>query len=181
MAASPNCNPGLLPNPAPRFHLNTSICRQCRESDKHCQKNYCPDAGQDVPLWVMGQESGLEQATRDYSWGKQFKVRNYHDICKFNQILLTLSFLIHTPIWHQNLDMKNRGTQCLCRSQKYQKTVGYLSEICQKTVRKMTVTKMCRKTVINVSEFCRKTVRCNYLSEFYQKRFGNASEICHIL
>ena len=108
VAASPNCNPGLLPNPAPRFHLNTSICRQCRQCDKHCQKNYCPDAGQDVPLWVMGQESGLEQAARDYSWGKQFKVRNDYDICKFNQILLTLSFLIHTPIWHQNLDMKKR-------------------------------------------------------------------------
>ena len=56
-----------------------------------------------------------------------------------------------------------------------------LSDICQKSVRKLSVTKKCQKTVINVSEFCQKTVRCKYLSEIYQKRFGNASEMCQIL
>ena len=61
------------------------------------------------------------------------------------------------------------------------KTFGNLSDICQKSVRKLSVTKMCQKTVINVSEFCQKTVRCKYLSEIYQKRFGNASEMCQIL
>ena len=60
-------------------------------------------------------------------------------------------------------------------------TFGNLSDICQKSVRKLSVTKMCQKTVINVSEFCQKTVRCKYLSELYQKRFGNASEMCQIL
>ena len=54
------------------------------------------------------------------------------------------------------------------------------SDICQNSVRKLSVTKMCQKTVINVSEFCQKTVRCKYLSELYQKRFGNASEMCQI-
>ena len=56
-----------------------------------------------------------------------------------------------------------------------------LSDNCQKTVRKLSVTKICQKTVLNVSEFCQKTVRCKYLSEIYQKRFGNASEMCQIL
>ena len=59
-------------------------------------------------------------------------------------------------------------------------TFGNLSDICQKSVRKLSVTKMCQKTVLNVSEFCQKTVRCKYLSEIYQKRFGNASEMCPI-
>ena len=56
-----------------------------------------------------------------------------------------------------------------------------LSDICQKSVRKLSVTKMYQKTVLNVSEFCQKTVRCKNLSELYQKRFGNASEMCQIL
>ena len=60
-------------------------------------------------------------------------------------------------------------------------TFGNLSDICQKSVRKLSVTKMCQKTVLNVSEFCQKTVRCKYLSEIYQKRFGNPSEMCQIL
>ena len=60
-------------------------------------------------------------------------------------------------------------------------TFGNLSDICQKSVRKLLVTKMSKKLVINVSEFCQKTVRCKCLSEFYQKRFGNGSEICQIL
>ena len=60
-------------------------------------------------------------------------------------------------------------------------TYGNLSDICQKSVRKLSVTKMCWKTVLNVSEFYQKTVRCKYLSELYQKRFRNASEMCQIL
>ena len=56
-----------------------------------------------------------------------------------------------------------------------------LSDICQKSVKKLSVTKMSQKTVLNVSKFCQKTVRCKYLSEIYQKRFGNPSEMCQIL
>ena len=65
----------------------------------------------------------------------------------------------------------NVGTES-CRKQ---------SDICQKSVRKLSVAKICQKSVRNVSEFCQKTVRCKYLSELYQKRFGNASEMCQIL
>ena len=61
------------------------------------------------------------------------------------------------------------------------KSFKKLSDICQKSVRKLSVIKMCQKTVINVSEFYQKTVRCKYLSELYQKRFGNALEMCQIL
>ena len=61
------------------------------------------------------------------------------------------------------------------------KAFGNLSDICQKSVRKLSVIKMCQITVINVSEFCQKTVRCKYLSEIYQKRFRNLSEMCQIL
>ena len=60
-------------------------------------------------------------------------------------------------------------------------TFGNLSDICQKSVGKLSVAKICQKTVLNVSEFCQKTVRCKYLSELYQKRFGNGSEMCQIL
>ena len=56
-----------------------------------------------------------------------------------------------------------------------------MSDICPKSVRKLSVTKMCQKTVLKVSEFCQKTVRCKYLSEIYQKRFGNPSEMGQIL
>ena len=38
------------------------------------------------------------------------------------------------------------------------KSCKKLSDICQKSVRKLSVTKICQKTVINVSEFCQKTV-----------------------
>ena len=58
---------------------------------------------------------------------------------------------------------------------------GNLSEICQKSVRKQSVTKMCQKRVINVSEISQKTVRHKYLPEFHQKRFRNASEMCQVL
>ena len=61
------------------------------------------------------------------------------------------------------------------------KSFKKLSDIYQKSVRKLSITKMCQKTVINVSEFCQKTVKCKYLSEIYKKRFGNASEMCQIL
>ena len=60
-------------------------------------------------------------------------------------------------------------------------TFGNLSDICQKSVRKLSVTKICQKTVINVSEINQKTVRHKYLSELYQKRFGNESEMCQFL
>ena len=60
-------------------------------------------------------------------------------------------------------------------------TFENLSDICQKSVKKLSVTKMSQKTILNVSEFCQKTVRCKYLSEIYQKRFGNPSEMCQIL
>ena len=43
-----------------------------------------------------------------------------------------------------------------------------LSDICQKSVRKLSVTRMCQKTVINVSEFYQKNVKLKYLSELYQ-------------
>ena len=56
-----------------------------------------------------------------------------------------------------------------------------LSDICQKSVRKLSDVKMCQKTVINVSEFGQKTIRCKYLSELYQKRFGNVLEMYQIL
>ena len=69
-----------------------------------------------------------------------------------------------------NICTPSCGTQCQCGSQKFQNTVRYLSEICQKTV-----------SYKNVSEFCQKTVRCKYLSELYQTRFGNASEMCLII
>ena len=54
------------------------------------------------------------------------------------------------------------------------------SDICQNSVRKQSVVKMCQKTVINVSDISQKTVRCKYLSDLYQKIFGNASEMYHI-
>ena len=66
---------------------------------------------------------------------------------------------------------------------RYSYTMGVpkVSKNCQKSVRKLSLTKMCQKMVINLSEFCQKTVRCKYLSEIYQKRFGNASDMCQIL
>ena len=69
------------------------------------------------------------------------------------------------------------GTQVECRSQKFQKTVRYLSEICQKTV-------SCK----NQSEISHKCVR--YLSEISHmqncvgrllERFGNQSEMYQFL
>ena len=39
------------------------------------------------------------------------------------------------------------------------------SDICQKSVRKLSVTKISQKTVRNVSDISQKTVSCKYLSE----------------
>ena len=51
------------------------------------------------------------------------------------------------------------------------KTFGNVSNICQKSVRKLSITKMCQKTVLNVFDFCQKTVRYKYMSELYQITF----------
>ena len=61
------------------------------------------------------------------------------------------------------------------------KSFRNLSYICQKYVRKQSVTKISQKTVRYVSYIGHKTVRCKYVSELYKKRFGNASEMYHIL
>ena len=68
------------------------------------------------------------------------------------------------------------GTLSQCRSLKLQKTVRYLSEICQKTVDCRNVSENSHKCVRIVSENC----QSKYLSEIYQKLFGNASEMCLI-
>ena len=61
------------------------------------------------------------------------------------------------------------------------KSFRNLSYICQKYVRKQSVTKISQKTVRYVSYIGHKTVRCKYMSEFCKKRLGNASEMYHIL
>ena len=71
------------------------------------------------------------------------------------------------------------GTLSQCRSLKLQKTVRYLSDICQKSVRKLLIAEMYQKTVINVSEFHQKTVRCKYLSELYPD-FATERFLTHI-
>ena len=60
-------------------------------------------------------------------------------------------------------------------------TFRNLSYICQNSVRKQSVTKLCQISVRIVSDDCQKSVSCKYLSELYQKRFGNPSEMCQIL
>ena len=55
------------------------------------------------------------------------------------------------------------------------------SDICHKSVRKLSIAKICQKSVRNVSEFYQKTVRCKYLSEIHRKKFRNPSEMCQIL
>ena len=47
------------------------------------------------------------------------------------------------------------------------------SDICQNSIRKLSVTKMGQKTFINVSEFCPENVRCKYLSKLIQNKFWN--------
>ena len=54
------------------------------------------------------------------------------------------------------------------------------SDICQKSVRKLSVTKFSQKTVRNVSDISQKTVSCKNLSELCLKRFGIVSEMCQI-
>ena len=54
---------------------------------------------------------------------------------------------------------------------------GKLSEVCQISVRKLSVTKMCRKSVRKLSDIYQKTVRLRTLSENCQMRFGIVLEI----
>ena len=56
-----------------------------------------------------------------------------------------------------------------------------LSDICQNSVSKLSITKNSQNRVGNASNICQKTVRYKYLSEIYKKRFGKASEMCQIL
>ena len=53
-----------------------------------------------------------------------------------------------------------------------------LSEICLKTVKKLSVSKYCQKTVRNVSDICQYSVRCQTLSEKCLNKFGNVSKKC---
>ena len=96
---------------------------------------------------------------------------------------------LENDVCHSRAAGRFKWLECHCEWQEISvllvnvgpETFGNLSDICQKSVRKLSVTKMCQKRVINVSEFRQKTVRCKYVSEIYQKRLGNLSEMCQIL
>ena len=60
-------------------------------------------------------------------------------------------------------------------------TFGNLSDICQKSVRKLSVTKICQKSVRYVSDNCQISVTYINVSELYQKSFGNGSEMYQVL
>ena len=61
------------------------------------------------------------------------------------------------------------------------KSFKKLSDICQKSVRKLSVAKISQNSVRNVSEFCQKTVRCKFVSEISQKTFRNLREMYQFL
>ena len=79
----------------------------------------------------------------------------------------------------------NNGTHVQCWSQKFQKTVRYLSEFCQKTVSYKKQSELSQKCVRYQSENCQMQISVRYQSEQIWKcirnasNFINESENCH--
>ena len=57
------------------------------------------------------------------------------------------------------------STQMVLSADVGPKSFKKLSDICQKSVKKLSVAKISQNSVRNVSEFCQKTVRCKIVSE----------------
>ena len=88
---------------------------------------------------------------------------------------------------HSNGLTRDFGTQDQCRSQKFQKTVRYLSKICQKTVSYKNQSENSKKCVRYKSENCQLQISVRTLLEKIYKCirnvsvFINVSENCHWL
>ena len=72
------------------------------------------------------------------------------------------------------------GTLRQCRSQKFQKCVRKLSEICQKTVSYIKLSEICPKCVRNVSEMCQLQNSVQNVSDQNQKCLRNLSKVKNV-
>ena len=87
-----------------------------------------------------------------YSIASNAEESSRHCMHTMNLSLLGLKIVIELD--SNVLTQSNLGTQYQCRSQKFQKTVRYISEICQKTVNYKNVSENCHKCVRILSENC---------------------------
>ena len=72
------------------------------------------------------------------------------------------------------------GTLRQCRSQKFQKCVRKLSEICQKTVSYIKLSEICQKCVRKVSKMCQIQNYVKNVSDQNQKCLRNVSKVKNV-
>ena len=77
--------------------------------------------------------------------------------------------------------VKDVGTHVQCRSLKFQKTVSYLSEICQKTVSHTNLSENSQNCVRYLSEISQMQKYVRYMFKKLQKCLRKVSEVINLL